>query len=382
MSKLSLAGRESVSLSAMDRDQIFRDDFPTARKGWDPDAVRSHLQAVADSMPDPDSAEPLVSGEPGSLARTAAERVQEVIEAAEQAAAAIESDTRSEADSLLGSARLEADEMRTSARSESDELLASARSESDEMLSSARSESEQMRASAQADAERLVGEAREEASARVEQARSAVSGLISQADELRDRVGVLGQELAGSMPPSVGEVPGPVIVPEPTPPSIPEPTPEPIPEPTPDPVPEPLPEPDPEPPSEPDPAPEPQFFDEPEVTDESDLLEEDPVLEELDDDDDDPLAPPPVPDEPATVGVGASTDDLIAQLRGGATAADDAGPGAAMSGADLGAARLVAMNMALEGSTREEISTQLEDEFGSIDDVDGLLDEVLARAGR
>ena len=365
----------------MDRDQIFRDDFPTARKGWDPDAVRSHLQAVADSMPDPASAEPLVSGESGSLARTAAERVQEVIEAAEQAAAAIESDTRSEADALLGNARLEADEMRTSARSESDELLASARSESDEMLSSARSESEQMRSSAQADAERLVGEAREEASARVEQARSAVSGLISQADELRDRVGVLGEELAGSMRPSVAEVPGPVIVPEPTPPSIPEPTPEPIPEPTPDPVPEPLPEPDPEPPSEPDPAPEPQFFDEPEVTDESDLLEEDPVLEELEDDDD-PLAPPPVPDEPATVGAGASTDDLIAQLRGGATAADDAGPGAAMSGADLGAARLVAMNMALEGSTREEISTQLEDEFGSIDDVDGLLDEVLARAGR
>ena len=104
-----------------------------------------------------------------------------------------------------------------------------------------------MRTEAQAEAETVLSEAREKSAARVEQANAAVGGLISQADELRSRVGLLGEELAGSAPSreeTVSEVPGgPVIVPEPTPPTIPEPTPDPVPEPTPDPVPEPTPDP-------------------------------------------------------------------------------------------------------------------------------------------
>ena len=40
------------------------------------------------------------------------------------------------------------------------------------------------------------------------------------------------------------------------------------------------------------------------------------------------------------------------------------------------------MNMALTGSSREEIAAQLSSEFGQLDDLDGMLDDVLARAGR
>ena len=50
--------------------------------------------------------------------------------------------------------------------------------------------------------------------------------------------------------------------------------------------------------------------------------------------------------------------------------------------ADAAGARLVAMNMALEGSTEEEITAKLADEFPSIGDASGLVGDVLARAGR
>ncbi len=38
--------------------------------------------------------------------------------------------------------------------------------------------------------------------------------------------------------------------------------------------------------------------------------------------------------------------------------------------------------MALEGASREQISSQLRSEFGAVSGVDALLDDVLARAGR
>jgi hypothetical protein len=49
--------------------------------------------------------------------------------------------------------------------------------------------------------------------------------------------------------------------------------------------------------------------------------------------------------------------------------------------ADDGAARLVAMKMAIDGGSRDEIEAELASRFGAGDRA-GLLDEVLARAGR
>ena len=365
----------SARLAAMDRQQIFRDDFPTARKGWDPEAVSAHLRAVAEGIPDPSEAPAPVAAPDPKLADVAAERVRVVIDAAEQAADGIESQARAEAAQLVSSAKADSEAQLSSARSESEGMLSSARSESESLLSSSRAESEQMLNSAREESERMRAEARDEAAMRVEQARAAVSGLISQADELRDRVGILGDELAGSIrssAASVAEITPPVVVPEPTPAPVPEPTPDPVPEPTPEPIPEPTPDPVPEP--TPDPTPEPEPEPEPEP----------PAPEPAPD-------PPVVAEEPATLieeieedsapAGGESTEDLIAQLRGGGSSAPE-GAAPAVSSSDLGAARLVAMNMALEGASREQISAQLESEFGVVPDQDGLLDEVFARAGR
>ncbi|MGB2850733.1 MAG: hypothetical protein WBC01_03605, partial [Solirubrobacterales bacterium] len=102
-------------------------------------------------------------------------------------------------------------------------------------------------------------------------------------------------------------------------------------------------------------------------------------------------APQPVPS------AGASTEDLIAQLKGAAApaaaqSADVSEPEAVASpqatadqapgAADPGAVRLVAMNLALEGAEPDAIATQLEAEFGRVKDSDALIEDVLARAGR
>jgi hypothetical protein len=83
-------------------------------------------------------------------------------------------------------------------------------------------------------------------------------------------------------------------------------------------------------------------------------------------------------------------EELIAQLRSVAPAeaepeaapASEPEPPPAVSGSDDGAARLVAMNMALEGASREEIEEQLTSEFGDISDARQLLDDVFRRASR
>ena len=315
----------------MERDQIIREDFEVVRKGWDPDAVRAHLRAVAETQSDR-------SGP--SLGDVAAERIRSVIEAAEGTAAEIEASSGAEAEARLSAAEAEAEDR----------------------LSAARAEAERMTAEAEAESADLLGRARAEAEAQVADASGAVDGLAEQVSSLRVQVAEIGdrlREAAPSSPAPVAEVPGPVIVPEPTPPTIPEPSPDPVPEPTPDPVPEPSPDPTPEPPA-------------PDLPDEPGPLE------------------PPVPEStppPATATETASTEDLIAQLQSASTGAGAANGSAsaaepAASSPDVGAARLVAMNMALEGASREQISSRLEADFGDVPDVDGLLDEVLARAQR
>jgi outer membrane biosynthesis protein TonB len=195
---------------------------------------------------------------------------------------------------------------------------------------------------ARAEAERIVSAAREEASDQVERAQGAVSRLVEQADELRSAIGKLGSDIATqtrSAPPEpASEVtPQPPVVPEPSPPREPEPAPPPTPEPTPPPTPEPTP----------------------------------------------PQTPEPQPPGPQISSDSPSTDDLLAQLKGDASAPGEAATGrngaAEDSNGDVAAARLVAMKMALDGASRDEIAAHLEKSF-SLSSADELLDDVLARA--
>jgi len=187
-----------------------------------------------------------------AAADVAAERVREIVAAAEQAAIAIVADAETEARRIRDAAEAEAEEIRAAARTES---------------------------------ERTVDAANREASGRIEQARGAVEGLISQADRLRSQVGALGRDLASSVPGG-------------------------------------------------------------------------------------PARAPP------------SDEELIAQLRGGAGEPPATGEPLGASGSDHGAARLVAMNLALEGASRDEIEKQIEADFGPVAGVDALLDDVLERAKR
>jgi len=81
--------------------------------------------------------------------------------------------------------------------------------------------------------------------------------------------------------------------------------------------------------------------------------------------DDEPPADPSPP-EPSSNGASAPDDTLF-----------DPGP----AQADEAGARLIALNMALSGSSREDTARYLAEHF-TLDDPDALLDDVYARAGR
>jgi DivIVA domain-containing protein len=73
----------------MDRPSIQRSDFPTVRRGYEPDAVDAHLRQIADEV------EALRSR--GPVASAASSQVQKILEAAESAADQLRADAGEEA---------------------------------------------------------------------------------------------------------------------------------------------------------------------------------------------------------------------------------------------------------------------------------------------
>lgn len=196
-------------------------------------------------------------------------------------------------------------------------VIAAAETKASEIEQDADREADESRSAAQAEAQALV-----------ESAEQSVTGLITEAEELRKRVRSLGDGLGSAT--GVKAETQPAVVPEPTPPEreidptpviVPEPSPEPVPEPSPDPVREPSPNPAPEP--APSPMPEPS-----------------------------PLPQPSAPEAPA-----------------------------AEQNGNTAGARLVAMKMALDGASRDDVKKHLDSSFG-LSSADELLDDVFARASR
>jgi DivIVA domain-containing protein len=231
---------------SISREDIVRDDFPTARKGYDRAAVDAHLRKVAEKVEQENGS--------ASLADVAAQKVASIVEAAEAKAKEIEADARREADELLSNSRSQARDQ-------------------------------------------------------IERAQRSVAKLIGQADELRERIGAMAEDVVGTEKGRAETDPGPQPVPEPAPP-------------TPEVDPSPVTVPEPEPPREPEPEP--------------------------------PLIPEPHPEPPAP---------------------------AAANGADEQAARLVAMKMALDGSSREDVEKHLAANY-ELADTNELIDAVFERAGK
>jgi outer membrane biosynthesis protein TonB len=187
------------------------------------------------------------------------------------------------------------------------------------------------------DGEQIVHDVAEKLRALINEAEAKAAEIVSQAEadakRIREQAEAESQERLAAARNAFeelqsklgigGEVPGgPVPVPDPSPPPVPEPTP-----PPPDPAPSPEPAPEPTPPSIPEPTPPP-----------------------------DEGTPPQIAAEPAaTNGAGKS--------------------------ADAAGARLVAMNMALDGAGRDEIVTRLDADY-TLDDAGGIADEILAVAGK
>src|SRR3954470_18172916 len=73
----------------MDRPSIQRSDFPTVRRGYEPDAVDAHLRRIADEV------EALRSR--GPVASAASSQVQKILEAAETTADQLRADAGEEA---------------------------------------------------------------------------------------------------------------------------------------------------------------------------------------------------------------------------------------------------------------------------------------------
>jgi hypothetical protein len=190
-----------------------------------------------------------------------------------------------------------------------------------EAIESASRRAEEIVAAAGREAEQIRVRAEADARERIERAQEAVDRLLAQADELRAAVSALG-DAAG--PAQKAERPEPEV--DPTPATVPEPEPAREPEPTPPPTPEP------QPPVQPEPQ------------------------------------PPQVP-EPSPPSGSSSTEQLIEQLKRGQAQPDEAG------------ARLVAMNLALDGKPREEVARRLAEDY-ALEDASGILDDVYSRVGK
>jgi hypothetical protein len=117
---------------ALDRQSIEKRDFPIGRRGYEPEAVDTHLAELADQIEQLQRAAQRRSG--ASLAQAASEQVRSIVEAAEQSAAAIERDAESEAQRIRQEAQRDAEKTDSDAVERSREHVAKVGEQSGMML--------------------------------------------------------------------------------------------------------------------------------------------------------------------------------------------------------------------------------------------------------
>jgi DivIVA domain-containing protein len=100
---------------ALDRQSIEKKDFPIGRRGYDPDAVDTHLRTLADEI---DELKRSARRRSESLAAAASEQVRSIVEAAETTAADIQRQAEDEAREIRAEASNEAEATREHATSE------------------------------------------------------------------------------------------------------------------------------------------------------------------------------------------------------------------------------------------------------------------------
>lgn len=320
---------------ALDRQSIEKKDFPIARRGYDPEAVDAHLERLAAEVEDlkaqaaasaasaPASSAPAVPAprsSPATLAIAASEQVRAIVEAAETSAAGIEAGARDEADRIIREADADALATRDEAVARSQDHVGAVGEATSLML-------------------QRVDAMESEIGALVESLRTGANRLGADLSLLQGNMGDLYDVAGAGAGASAGKPSAPTPVIE----SLPVATPAPAPvaaEPEPEALEEeprslpPIPE------EAPDPSPHPEA----------------------------PVVPPglftptePVP--PREERSGSVLDEPFAEPEVEvAPAPAPAAPTAAGDG-DVDGARLIALNMALNGASREETDAYLRDNF-------------------
>ncbi|MDA0165253.1 DivIVA domain-containing protein [Solirubrobacter ginsenosidimutans] len=317
----------------MDRDRIERRDFPTGRRGYDPAAVDEHLRRVADEF------EARAHAPAPSMADSTSEQVRLILAAAERGAA----------------------EMRATAGTEASDHVARVQAAADGMLGkldALESELTRLLSALRTSGERLVeGLAELQSAATLGEPRAAAPPPAAAGDATDPR----GVDLPGAAAPptDASSAEPPADLPSPVPPrAATEPT-----------VPTPADgeqAPSPASPSPTSPSPDAPGADSPgpvaDAPTSPDSVSPSPEAESAAHETP-PLSAPDAPDWPAPA------EALFDAAPAGDAVPDEAG------------ARLIALNMALGGSPRDDTRIFLEEHF-ELPDIEALLDDVYARAGR
>jgi DivIVA domain-containing protein len=304
----------------LDRHYIERNDFAAARRGYDPDEVDRHLSEIADAVNELKRSQ---KRSPSSLAATAADQVRGIVEAAERSATEIQEQAEAEAKRIVDDASTRARETREKADTEAVQRVSQAEEATERMLERTNG--------VEGEIDRLLSEMRAAAGNLVENLRSSATSLNQELTSIREEyAGVRGGRLeSASSRPAVAAAPDPV---------------------------------------------EESVVDdgpvdaEPEVVVEVVEVEET-AIREVPDEDDLEVEDEAVVEEEAEEEPVAEEAPVDSGSRGG---------GRSIRGAE--GARLIALNMALNGTPRDETARYLSQNF-DLDDQDSLLDEVYARVG-
>jgi DivIVA domain-containing protein len=116
---------------ALDRQSIEKKDFPVGRRGYDPEAVDTHLSSLADEIAD---LKRTARRRSDTLASSASEQVRSIVEAAESSAADIQRDAENEAREIREEANSEAQATREQATEQAREYVGKVSESTDTML--------------------------------------------------------------------------------------------------------------------------------------------------------------------------------------------------------------------------------------------------------
>ena len=116
---------------ALDRQSIERKDFPVGRRGYDPDAVDAHLKTLADEI---DELKRSARRKSETLASSASDQVRAIVEAAETSAADIQRQAEEEAREIRDEANSEAESTREQATAQARDYVGKVSESTSSML--------------------------------------------------------------------------------------------------------------------------------------------------------------------------------------------------------------------------------------------------------